>query len=64
MEPNESIWWTVPRAAEYLGVGTRAVQTLVDQGKVTSRLVPGSYVRVLASDVIAVADQCTTTRSA
>lgn len=55
-------WWTIPEAARFLGIGRAAVLTAIDQGRLTARKLPGSYVRVLAADVAALSEECTSGR--
>jgi hypothetical protein len=57
---DDSPWVTLPRAAKILGIGTRAIRTLIDRRQLTVRDVPGSYPRVLQSDVERVARETTT----
>ena len=54
-----SAWVTIPRAAEVLGVGTRAVRTLIGRRALTCRSIPGSYPRVLLEDVERLAAEST-----
>jgi hypothetical protein len=59
-ESPESQWISIPRAAAILGIGQRAVRTLVRRELLTSRSVVGSYPRVLRRDVERVARESTT----
>jgi excisionase family DNA binding protein len=60
MEKPLSTWLSIPETAEYLGVGIRAVHTLIHEGHLTVRKVPGSYRRVLRTEVEALAEKTTT----
>lgn len=58
-KPAEANWITRASAAAILGCGVRAVDRLIESGRLTHRDVPGSYRRVPRSEVEALAEACT-----
>jgi hypothetical protein len=55
----EVVWVSIPAAAFILGVGTTAIKHLIETGRLTSRTVPGTFTRVLRSEVEALAEAYT-----
>src|SRR5262245_29194591 len=57
--PVRPSWLTLGRAAQHLGVSTTTVRKLVAARRLTSRCIPGSWPRVLRSEIEELAEVST-----